>query len=140
MPCAVAIVCSWTLPPGWLCRRSRARSPLSIAGAAHGSQAHRRTGRADFCATPAAAEQLHKSAEIADETAYFCGVGASLAPGADEGVGARQSPVHGDGLAIDIRGLVAREEQRHGGDLLGLAGALAGVELADLAFAAMLAG
>ena len=45
---------------------------------------------------------------------------------------ARQSAIHGNGLAIDVGGLVAGQEERHGGDLLGLARPLQRVELADL--------
>src|SRR6516162_2882394 len=44
----------------------------------------------------------------------------------------RKAAVDGERLAVDIRRLVACEEQAHRGDLVRLAGALQGIELADL--------
>src|SRR5581483_1326181 len=63
-----------------------------------------------------------------------------LPPRPREGMRARKAPIDRDGLAVDVGRLVARQEERHGGDLLGLARALERVQLADLVGGAVLAG
>lgn len=47
-----------------------------------------------------------------------------------------QPAIHGPRLAVDVAGLVAGQEQGDARDLVGAAGALGGVQLADLALCA----
>ncbi len=53
----------------------------------------------------------------------------------ETGIDTPKTVVYGDRLAIDVRGLVADQEQGHVGDFGGVAGARERVELADLVFA-----